>query len=416
MRVALIDPSLFTWPYDRELALALSSTGHEARIFGKVLGSDDSSPDDAILEQHFYPSMARAFWKRVPKPAFQAAKGMSHIGSMARLLPALRAWGPDVIHFHWLPLPIVDRHFLALFGHIAPVVLTVHDTLPFNGAPGSSLQTLGALKALRSFDHLIVHTGQGLERVSIHVGSGERIARVPHGLLHQDQESPAPVRAKTGPNGEVTFLLFGKLKPYKGVDVLIQALAMLSPAARTKCRVRVVGKPYMDTEPLTRMAEDLNVAKMIDFQFRFISDRELTAQMDEAAMLVFPYREIEASGVLMAGIARSRPVIASKLGSFAELLEDGKHGLLVPPGDPSALAVAMERVIVEANLVDRLASEMENLRTSIPAWTDIAHQTVTVYEAARRYQQARLVAKDGLAREAVDSLPGDGGPSTVPGP
>jgi glycosyltransferase involved in cell wall biosynthesis len=411
MRVALIDPSLFTWPYDRELALALTSTGHEARIFGKVLGSSDSSLEDPILEQHFYPSMASDVWKRMPKPAFQAAKGLSHIGSMARLLPALRAWAPDVIHFHWLPLPIVDRHFLALFGRIAPIVLTVHDTLPFNGAPGSSLQTLGALKALRSFDHLIVHTGQGLERVSLHVGSGERIAQVPHGLLHQDAASPPPVRAKTGPDGTVTFLLFGKLKPYKGVDVLIQALSMLCPAARAKCRVRVVGKPYMDTEPLTRMAEDLNVTKMIDFQFRFISDQELTAQMDESAMLVFPYREIEASGVLMAGIARSRPVIASKLGSFAELLEDGKHGLLVPPDDPSTLATAMERVIIEVGLVDRLGAGMENLRSSIPAWTDIAQQTTAVYEAARRHQQARMASKNGLSSADAEGLPADSSPS-----
>lgn len=416
MRVALIDPSLFTWPYDRELALALSSIGHEARIFGKVLSPDDASADDSILDQHFYPSMAGAFWKRAPKPAFQAAKGISHIGSMVRLLSALRAWAPDVIHFHWLPLPIVDRHFLALFGRIAPIVLTVHDTLPFNGAPGSSLQTVGALKALRSFDHLIVHTGQGMERVSFHVGSGERIAQVPHGLLHQDQASPPPVRAKTGPDGEVTFLLFGKLKPYKGVDVLIQALSMLSPAARAKCRVRVVGKPYMDTEPLTRMAEDLNVAKMIDFQFRFISDQELTAEMDASTMLVFPYREIEASGVLMAGIARSRPVIASKLGSFAELLEDGKQGLLVHPDDPSVLATAMERIIVEANLVDRLAAEMENLRSSIPAWTDIACQTTAVYESARRHQLARMTSKNGVSHVANESLSADGQPSAVPHP
>jgi hypothetical protein len=59
---------------------------------------------------------------------------------------------------------------------------------------------------------------------------------------------------------------------------------------------------------------------------------------------------------------------------------------------------------------------MENLRTSIPTWTDIARQTATVYDAARRYQQARLPAKDGLSRGAADSLTGDGGPSIVPGP
>jgi glycosyltransferase involved in cell wall biosynthesis len=181
------------------------------------------------------------------------------------------------------------------------------------------------------------------------------------------------------------LLLFGKIKPYKGVDVLIEALARLGPAAHAKFRVRIVGQPYMDTEPLLRRARERNVAELIDFQFRFVSDEELTRELDQAAVLVFPYREIEASGVLMAAITRGRPVIASRLGSFAELIEDGRQGLLVPPGDAAALAGALERIVGEPPLLSRLAEGMEALRRSIPRWSDIARQTVTVYDAARHH-------------------------------
>jgi glycosyltransferase involved in cell wall biosynthesis len=389
MRIALIDPSLFTWPYDHELTSGLTAIGNDVLVFGKVLPAKHPEAREPLLRQHFYPAMAMPFWDRVPKPAVRALKGISHIGSMARLWRTLWLWRPDVIHFQWCPLPAVDGRFLPLFRRIAPIVLTVHDTMPFNGAPGSSLQTLGALSLLRGFDHLIVHTDQGLERVSAHVGNARRIARIPHGLLHDDSDRWPPTRARAAADGTVTFLLFGQIKPYKGIDVLLRALARLDRNTRSKCRVRVVGKPYMDTAPLTELARTLGVDDLVQFEFRFIPDAELTALLDDASVLVFPYREIEASGVLMASIARARPIIASRLGAFGELIADGQQGLLLPPGDDAALARALERVVNEPDLLGRLASGMDVLRTSIPDWREIARRTMAVYDAARNHRAQR---------------------------
>lgn len=384
MRIALIDPSLFTWPYDHELAAGLSAIGNDVLVFGKVLPAKHADAREPLLRQHFYPAMAMPFWDRVPKPAVRALKGVSHVGSMARLCRALWLWRPDVIHFQWCPLPAVDGRFLPLLRRIAPVVLTVHDTMPFNGAPGSSLQTLGALSVLRGFDHLIVHTDQGMERVSAHVGGAGRLARIPHGLLHDDSERRPPTPARIAPDGTATFLLFGQIKPYKGVDVLLRALARLDPLARSRCRIRVVGKPYMDTTPLIELARTLGVDDLVRFEFRFVPDDEMTGMLDDASVLVFPYREIEASGVLMAAIARSRPVIASRLGAFGELIENGREGLLLMPGDDAALARALERVVLEPGLLDRMGTAMDALRASIPGWAEIARRTVDVYDAARR--------------------------------
>ncbi|HTI86865.1 MAG TPA: glycosyltransferase [Alphaproteobacteria bacterium] len=385
MRIALIDPSLFTYPYDHELVTGLTATGHEVLLFGKQVGPKDPTGRDPLLRQHFYRGMAGSLWARMPRNALRVAKGLSHVGAMASLARKLRAWAPDAIHFQWLPLPAVDARFLPMFHRIAPLVLTVHDTMPFNGSPGASIQNIGALDVLRAFDHLIVHTDQGLARVTAHVGRSERIARIPHGLLHDHSTMRPPVRAVAAPDGTITFLLFGQVKPYKGVDVLLRAVARLPAAVRAKCRVKVVGKAYMDTAPLLALANELGVADAVTFDFRFVPDDELVTLLDESTVLVFPYREIEASGVLMAGIARSRPVIASRLGAFAELIEDGREGLLLPPGDDAALATALERVIREPFLLDELATGMERLRTSIPAWTGIAERTVDVYAAARRH-------------------------------
>lgn len=383
MKIALIDPSLFTWPYDRALAGALRANGHDAVIFGKALPPHDHRHGDPTLRQHFYRPLA-ALPDATPRALIRVLKGVSHVGALRRLASDLRQWSPDVIHFQWLPLPAVDRLALPYLRGIAPLVLTVHDTMPFNGAPGSTLQRFGALGALGLFDHLIVHTDQGRRRVARYAAAG--VSRIAHGLLH-DGGTPAAAEpaGSERSSGEVSLLMFGQIKPYKGVDVLIRALAAMPAVSRARCRVRIVGKPFMDTAPLIALARDLGVAERVEFRFDFVPDEELAEVFAQAGAVVFPYREIEASGVLMTAIAHAKPVIASRLGAFAELLEHDRQGLLVPPDDPGALAAAIASIVDEPSRQHRLAEAMAELRASIPSWTAIADQTVIAYGVAGRH-------------------------------
>jgi glycosyltransferase involved in cell wall biosynthesis len=380
MKIAVIDPSLFTWPYDSELVRGLHTLGHEVRLFGKALPPADARSRDPLLRPLFYRRLASAdAW---PTSLKRIAKGLSHFGSMARLRRELAEWGPDVIHFQWLPLPMVDALFLPALRRVAPLVLTVHDTMPFNGSPRSSVQTAGAFSAFRHFDHLIVHTDQGRQRMAPHAAAG--LSRVPHGLLH---DGPPPAAGASGvapSDGRVTLLMFGQIKPYKGVDVLLEALARLSPAIRARTRVVVAGKPHMDMAPLRTLAAALGVESSVEFNLGFIPDADLARLFTASDAVLFPYREIEASGALMASLAHAKPVIASRLGSFAELLEEGRHGLLVAPGDPAALAQAIERFVADATLRQQLGQGVAALKAAIPSWSDIAAQTIAVYEQASR--------------------------------
>ena len=160
---------------------------------------------------------------------------------------------PDIIHFQWLPLPVVDRPFLAGLRRIAPLVLTVHDTNPFNGDPSSGLQGLGAAKVFGAFDRLIVHTARGRERLIQHGADPARVIVTPHGPLGK----PVPAPVSDTMNGVITFLMFGKIKPYKGIPLLIEAFSQLPGPLRAQARLRVVGKPYMDLEALAGPREGM---------------------------------------------------------------------------------------------------------------------------------------------------------------
>ncbi len=381
MKVALIDPSLFTWPYDRALAGGMDELGMDVRIYGRALPAQDPRNDDPLFVPHFYGSLASPLLAKLPRAATRAWKGFSHIGDMRRLADALAEWRPDAIHFQWLPLPVVDQRFLARFGRIAPLLLTVHDTLPFNGNAGSSLQNVGAKDVWSAFERLIVHTHQGEERLREQGIAPSRIERIAHGLLNESllnesQTAPSQPAASDAP---VDFLLFGQIKPYKGIDVAIRAYARLDQSVRARCRLRIVGKPYMDTAPLIELARSLGVEDQVLFDFRFVPDGEMVEMLARADALLFPYREIEASGVLMAAIAHGRPLIASRLGAFGELIKDGENGFLVEPGDDRALAAAMSLMILQPERREIMAEGMTRLRQSIPSWCEIARQTAGIY-------------------------------------
>jgi glycosyltransferase involved in cell wall biosynthesis len=382
MKIAVIDPSLYTWPYDAELVGALRAAGHDAMLYGKALPARDARRDSPILAPLFYRSLAEVEKESGPRIVFLARKGLSHVASMARLLRELRRARPDVIHVQWLLFPAADRMFLGALRKVAPLVLTVHDTNPFNANPAMRVQAVGAIAIMRAFDRLIVHTAQGAERLAAHGLARERITVIPHGLLHRPEPAPPPPATD---GAKLAFLQFGMVKPYKGIDVLIRAVAALPPAVRARCAIAVVGRPEMDVAPLAALARELGVADAIRFDFRFVPDDELARLMREAAVLLFPYREIEASGVLMSALAWARPVVATRIGLFAEIIVDGRDGLLVPPDDPAALAAAIARMTEDRALVARMADAARALADTVPTWPEIARRTLSVYDAARAH-------------------------------
>ena len=380
MKVSLIDPSLFTWPYDLKLAKGLSDIGHSASIVGRPIGQAPSLDEQRFLEGHFYPGLQSRFFKSLPRNLQLGFKGLSHAESMARLIRRFKRSPPDVIHFQWAPLAVVDSRFIPRFRKIAPTVMTVHDSNPFNNNPSSRIQRIGALRILHCFDHLIVHTAVARDRL-LRVGiPDEKISIIAHGLL--TEHIPQPAHKPPGENERVQILLFGKIKPYKGVDVMLRALALLPRGVRERCVVKVVGWPEMPMAPLFSMVKDLHLEDQVEFDLRFVPEDEVAAMVARADALVFPYRDIDASGVLMLAIAAGRPIIASNLGTFSEWLSDQAEGTLIPPDDPEELSRSLERLITDPNHRRSKSQKMLNLRDSVPTWTSIARLTEAVYGKA----------------------------------
>jgi glycosyltransferase involved in cell wall biosynthesis len=340
----------------------------------------------------------------MPRAVQLALKGIEHVFSMAALFRLLRRARPDVIHFQWLPLPLVDYPFIRRLRRIAPLVLTVHDTDPFNGNPAAQLQRRGVTSSYAAFDRLIVHTTQGRARLVREGVAEERLAVLPHGLLGASAGNQRHYTAGAQQR-PLTFLLFGKIKPYKGLDLLVEAFGRIAPDLAAGARLRVVGKPYMDLGPIEARIKQLGLDGKVVIEPGFIRDEDIPELFDQSTVAVFPYREIEASGVLALAIAHGRPILASRIGGFAETVADSVHGLLVEPGDVAALSAAMSRFLADQAFTAACGRAVQRLSNEIPSWQEIARLTVEVYQAAARHRATSLAATGATGYRQPKTLP-----------
>lgn len=369
MKIAIVDPSGFTVPYDRHLCAALADAGCDVRFFSDNDQTEDVYTDVAL----FYRLSDRLFGSADTAPQ-KGFKGLEYISDNVRFLQRLREWNPDVIHYQWLPLPLVDYPVLVMLSRLASLVLTLHDSNPFHGSETSRLQFLGMRRAMKAFDAYIAHTSYTKRQFSDFETVSEQISIVPHGIL----DYPA---IETSSTDGSTLLFFGNIKQYKGLDVLVRALGTLSLKALSETTLVVAGQPHIDMEPIRRLAVEKSVDDSIEWNLGYVPDENVPKLFDRADVVVLPYREIDQSGVLLTAVGYGVPVVATDIGGFGEFLNDGVHGRLVPPEEPAALAAAIRELLADEAKRDKMSKAMERLAEE-NSWSSIAERTIDVYRAA----------------------------------
>jgi len=381
MRVAIVDPSGFTLPYDHCLAASLAQQACQVVLVTTCI------PQGSWVQCTAYEHWAHFYMmgNRLNKSKVRTyVKGCEHTFDMERLLYLLRRWKPDIIHFQWLPFPAVDGFFLRRFSKICPLVLTVHDTEPFHGAPSSRLQLMGLVPAFKRFDHYIVHTQYSKKALVSQLGLlEERISIIPHGVftyyrgLVNDLAKSCRISQLAG---KKRILFFGVLKPYKGVDILLEAFSHLPQPMAKETILQIVGYPKMAVKPLKALAHRLNIGDRVLWDLRFVEEVDVAAYFSQADVVVLPYRRIDQSGVLMTALAFGKPIVASRVGGFVEIIKNGIHGFLVEPGDPEALARVLACVLGDDELRARIAGAVERLVSEELSWDNIAKRTVCLYQ------------------------------------
>jgi glycosyltransferase involved in cell wall biosynthesis len=361
MRVHVVDPSAYTPPYDHSLCRALGAAGAEVSLYtsrfayGPVARSEGYERHDA-----FYRAAGHVRDRRLRR----AAKLAEHVPDMLRYGRAARA--ADVVHFQWLTVQHLDGHLLP---RGRPLVLTAHDILPREPRPG---QLAAQRRLYERFDAVVVHSEHGRARLVGELGvEPGRVHVIPHGVLRPWEGSPEsglPPELRDGDRDGPVVLFFGLTRPYKGLDVLLEAWGGVHGA-----ELWIVGMPRMDLAALRATAP-----AGVRWLTRFISDAEILAVMRRASLLVLPYREIDQSGVAFTGLGAGVPLLLSDVGGFPELAATGAARTF-PAGDSAALGEALRNLLADhaalADMGERARAEAAGDYT----WDSIAQRTLALY-------------------------------------
>lgn len=341
LRVLLVDPSLFTAPYDAALSRGLVAAGIEPHWLVRPLRRHETPelPGERC-EPMFYRRVDEA--AALPARLRGPAKGLAHLAGLARLLGRVWRRPPDAVHVQWAVLPLADALAMRLMRLRTRVILTVHDTVPFNGETISRFQNFGFDLPIRMADGVVVHTEAGRDELLRRGHDARRIRVIPHGAMTLPFELPPRT---PDAQARYTFVQFGEIKPYKGVDLLVEAIGRLPAPLRRRGRWIVAGRARMDLAPLRERIATLGLGDAIEIRDHRQSEAEMARLFADADAFVFPYRQIDASGVWYLTKPLGRWMVASAVGVFAVELPSLQRSGLVPAGDVEALARALADAI-----------------------------------------------------------------------
>jgi len=360
MRVHVVDPPSYTPPYDHALCGAMAEAGAQVDLFTSRFGYGPVPPAAG------YTRHEDAFYRHAPGAP---GSGVRRASRLAQHAPDMRRYArraqreAGVVHLQWLTLPQVDA---ALLPRGVPLVLTAHDVAPREPRPG---QRAAWRRLLGRMDAVVVHTEHGRDRLIDEIGvPRDRVRVIAHGafehLTTSGGELPPELAAGDGP----VVLCFGLVRPYKGVDVLLDAWQGVQDA-----ELWIVGLPKMDLASLRASA-----APSVRFVDRFVSDGEAAALFRRADLVVLPYREIDQSGVLFTALAFGAPLLLTAVGGFTEIAAAGA-ARSVPPGDSIALAAELRALLADPGARARLSACARELATGPFSWATIARQHLDLY-------------------------------------
>ena len=299
-----------------------------------------------------------------------------NVAAMVTMMQIIKDIQPDVLHVQETNDPWYDMTLL--LNQMPPLVTTIHDVFRH---PGDKQSVFGSDYTRRIAFHrsqqIIIHTDRLKNVMSEHFKvPTERLNVIPHGelgSLYQRLVKPEDHLVRESH----TLLFMGRIWPYKGLKYLIAAMPLIAEQIPTVKLIIAGSGEKIDTY----LPPDYDRSRY-EVMNRFIESDELVRLFKRSTISVLPYIEASQSGVAALAYGMGTPIVASDVGGLAEVVRHRQDGLLVPPGDARALADAIVELLGDRELQARMRQTLLDRCHQDLSWSNIAKQTVEVYQRA----------------------------------
>jgi glycosyltransferase involved in cell wall biosynthesis len=284
-------------------------------------------------------------------------------GALPALVGLRRAVAAFDPHFVHVQESILDdpRLLLAARARHGRYAVTFHDPTPHPGDPIPGLRRrVSERRLLRHAGLVFVHSEVDESELRSEFDTAAPIEVVPHGTGTPDI-TPVP--------SEPVLLFFGRIRAYKGLDVLLDALPEVWRAV-PGARLVVAGAGELPAHPL--LADP-----RVELRHEHVEEAQVPGLFRSARCVVLPYRQASQSGVGSQAKVYGRPMVVTAAGGLPELVADGS-GMVVPPEDAAALASTLVQVLSGQGVAETLA-ERAAAGGQASDWPQVAQQTLEAY-------------------------------------
>lgn len=358
--------------YSVELANALSKEGCDILFVYKDHNLEIGSN---ITKKQFLDRSLNKHIKRIETGFIPTLKNKKVIHNFLYIYREIKQFAPDILHFQETKDP---RYLLLSF--LFPrnrIVYTVHDVYPHPGDVYSRIRLLVSTFFRKRVKYYICHGDKLKRELSFQVGRKKNIFSLPHGILNvfkmfSGDEIP---QLNFFNEDKVFILLFGRIHKYKGLDYLIKAEKLLSKKCNNY-KIIIAGR---GSDLGDKKLKYLKTNKNFVVLNRFIRNEEVGVLFKNSDIIVLPYIEASQSGVIPLAYQFGKPVVATHVGSLPEVVDDGRTGFLVKPGDEYSLADALATLIKDEKLRKEMGVNAKNKAENELSWENIARLTKKIY-------------------------------------
>lgn len=233
-----------------------------------------------------------------------------------------------IAHVNPIQVPPYRSLLAGLHGGTAGRVVVAHNVLPHER---SRIDGMLVKSLLGNVDRVVTHSDAQAELARSITATEVLMSPIAPFL------PPGFVQSHPAPGEHRRLLFFGLVRPYKGLDVLIRALAD-GPA---DVRLRVVGEFWGGTLSTESLIAELGLTDRVELTPRYAAAAEVPALFTDVDALVVPYREATGSQAVWTGFQFGVPAIATDTGRLAADIVPGQNGMVAVPGDVHSLAAAI---------------------------------------------------------------------------
>ncbi|MCD4831890.1 MAG: glycosyltransferase [Anaerohalosphaeraceae bacterium] len=262
---------------------------------------------------------------------------------------------PDKIIFNWW-VAFWTPQMLTIINRVkrkinAEIVVICHNVVEHES---SRLKATLTRLVLSKADRLITHSQAETDKCGKLLGENADVTTAFHPTytdLSNGRYDKAQAKEKLGVSGDC-LLFFGFVRPYKGLDVLLDAMNLCDNKSTT---LMVVGEFWKDKQKYIEKISQYGISSRVKVVDRYISNEEIGLYFAAADIVVQPYVSASGSGVCQTAYGFDKPVIATNVGSLSEVVQDSVNGRLVEPNNAGTLAEAIDDSLEPENL-DRLTA------------------------------------------------------------